>query len=340
MTLPASGAISLSQVNTELGIASTTAISLNQTNVRTLFGKPSGVISMSDGYGKSNAVLKTIFYTATGSVTTPADFVSFVSVELISNSGSGDTVKGAGGGAYAKSTAVTGMSAGSACYVSLPTTANTLVFFRSGGTTAPATTAQGVAVRNASSQTGGPVTSAVATTVYAGGTGGNGGISGSSGGGGGSAGPSGAGKNGGAGDLFDRFGGGGGGANNGSVGGTADGGAAPGGNGPSGTGGGAGGVGTGAGGNATAGTGGGGGGTGGAGKGGNGATQTIWTQTSNGATAGPGGGGGAGATSAPGVTTSYRGSGGQYGGGLGGGISGGGATGGVGIVVLTYYGTS
>ncbi len=54
MTLPASGAISLSQVNTELGLASTTTISLNNSNVRTLFGKPSGTISMSDGYGKSN----------------------------------------------------------------------------------------------------------------------------------------------------------------------------------------------------------------------------------------------------------------------------------------------
>lgn len=56
MTLQASGAISLSQVNTELGIASTTTISLNQSNVRTLFGVASGTISMSDGYGKSNRV--------------------------------------------------------------------------------------------------------------------------------------------------------------------------------------------------------------------------------------------------------------------------------------------
>ncbi len=54
MALPASGSISLSQVNTELGIASTTAISMNQTNVRSLFGVASGVISMSNGYGKSS----------------------------------------------------------------------------------------------------------------------------------------------------------------------------------------------------------------------------------------------------------------------------------------------
>jgi len=55
MTLPASGLISLSQVNTELGAGSTTPISLNDTAVRTLFGKPSGIISMSDGWGKSSA---------------------------------------------------------------------------------------------------------------------------------------------------------------------------------------------------------------------------------------------------------------------------------------------
>lgn len=53
MTLPSSGAISLANVNVELGLGSTTNISLNQTNVRSLAGKASGTISMSDLLGKS-----------------------------------------------------------------------------------------------------------------------------------------------------------------------------------------------------------------------------------------------------------------------------------------------
>ena len=56
MALPASGPISMSMVNTELGAATaTTLISLNDAIVRTLFNKLSGEISLSDGYGKSAA---------------------------------------------------------------------------------------------------------------------------------------------------------------------------------------------------------------------------------------------------------------------------------------------
>jgi hypothetical protein len=49
-----SGQISLNDVNVELGIAGTTTISMNQTNVRTLAGVPSGAISMQNLQNKSN----------------------------------------------------------------------------------------------------------------------------------------------------------------------------------------------------------------------------------------------------------------------------------------------
>ena len=55
MTTP-SGQISLNDVNVELGVAGTTTISMNQTNVRTLAGVPSGQISMSNLQGKSNQI--------------------------------------------------------------------------------------------------------------------------------------------------------------------------------------------------------------------------------------------------------------------------------------------
>ena len=56
MTLPASpNTISLSQVNTELGRSATATIDMNDSGVRSLFGKPGSgnIISMSDGHGKS-----------------------------------------------------------------------------------------------------------------------------------------------------------------------------------------------------------------------------------------------------------------------------------------------
>lgn len=57
MTLPASGAISLSQVNTELGKASNALIALNDTAVRALAGVPSGPIGINNLYGKSALTL-------------------------------------------------------------------------------------------------------------------------------------------------------------------------------------------------------------------------------------------------------------------------------------------
>lgn len=54
MALPASGQITLNQVNVELGLSGTAQIGMNDSAVRTLFGIASGEIEMSDGYGKSS----------------------------------------------------------------------------------------------------------------------------------------------------------------------------------------------------------------------------------------------------------------------------------------------
>lgn len=50
--LPETGSISMSQVNVELKKGETTVITLNDTDVRKLAGKPSGIISMGDLRGK------------------------------------------------------------------------------------------------------------------------------------------------------------------------------------------------------------------------------------------------------------------------------------------------
>lgn len=54
MTLQSSGAISINNINTELGSASGTPRSLGDSSSRNLAGVPSGPISLSNFYGKSN----------------------------------------------------------------------------------------------------------------------------------------------------------------------------------------------------------------------------------------------------------------------------------------------
>jgi len=57
MTLPASGAIAFSCINTELCRSSTAQLSMNCSSVRTLFGQASGAICMNTGHGKSNTTV-------------------------------------------------------------------------------------------------------------------------------------------------------------------------------------------------------------------------------------------------------------------------------------------
>ena len=51
MALPASGPLSINNINVELGKSGTTTSSLGQTDFRTLAGVASGTISMSNFYG-------------------------------------------------------------------------------------------------------------------------------------------------------------------------------------------------------------------------------------------------------------------------------------------------
>lgn len=60
MSLPSSGIISLNAINVELGKPATGQISLNDSDVRALLGKPSGQISLSDAYGKTKATGQSI----------------------------------------------------------------------------------------------------------------------------------------------------------------------------------------------------------------------------------------------------------------------------------------
>ena len=64
MTLPASGPISFNNINVELGVSGTTTANINQATYRTLAGVPTGTISLSNFYGKSNRVA--ISLTASG----------------------------------------------------------------------------------------------------------------------------------------------------------------------------------------------------------------------------------------------------------------------------------
>jgi hypothetical protein len=124
MTLPVSGPISLNAVNVELQQSGTTTISMNQTNVRTLAGVPSGKISMSDLYGKAYTVPGNSGIITSGtSYTLPSTCGLTIKVLAIAGGGgggggsgrtsySGYFTGGGGGGAGGNSYAVVSVTPG------------------------------------------------------------------------------------------------------------------------------------------------------------------------------------------------------------------------------------
>lgn len=76
MALQSSGAISINNINVELGKAGTTTSSLGQSDFRTLAGVASGAISMSNFYGKSNWIYNTGLFVGMTNNTTPAGFTA------------------------------------------------------------------------------------------------------------------------------------------------------------------------------------------------------------------------------------------------------------------------
>ncbi len=302
---------------------------------------------------------KVIFLASGNAWTVPPDWNSSNNtIECVGGgsgglSGSSSGGGGGGGGAYAEITNVSltpsgqipyavgvggGVGAsGGDTYFNASSLANAV----SNGATVSCGAEHGSIGSGSAGGAGGLGAHSVGSVVASGGTGGVG-FSGG-GGGGGAAGPHGNGGNGGAQSLGSSVGSGGGGADGGALGGTGSN-SAPGTGGGNRNNSGGGSVGTGSGG---AGSNGGGGGGGNSSSpngyaGGAGSTESVWTETSDGATAGlgsGGGGAGAGVLGAGGT----GGNAGQYGGGGGGGggyissgTSGAGGSGKQGIIVITY----
>lgn len=111
MTLPASGAISLNNVNVELGLSGTTSINMNQATVRTLFGVASGAISMSDGYGKSNIVVPNgLIVPLYNTTTVPTGWNAFTAADNRMIIGAGSTYSAGGTGGSSTTTVSGGLS--------------------------------------------------------------------------------------------------------------------------------------------------------------------------------------------------------------------------------------
>lgn len=107
MTLPASGTISISQIETEIQRTSSTQISLGETDSRELAGVLTGAIRFSDFYGKAGVVANSITFVGAGTYTfTKPKYFNTLGVLVWGGGGSsgsfysGGTVAGGGTGGY------------------------------------------------------------------------------------------------------------------------------------------------------------------------------------------------------------------------------------------------
>ena len=166
MTLQSSGAISLSNVNVELGRSSTAQISLGETAVRNLAGVASGAISLSNLYGKSSVTVQlasaysAIHYPLSGTATAGFELNASGDVRTLQNTAyfdEGDwiTPKSSAGNAYeARAVRTAGVNpSGTALNTWVPLGTTRLWSLASSTPGAFVTTTFTVDIRNASTQT-------------------------------------------------------------------------------------------------------------------------------------------------------------------------------------------
>ena len=119
-------------------------------------------------------VVKTVFITATGTFTIPADFQSLVSIEAIGSGANGNAGsiflagKGGGGGAYSAITSLSGLSPSGSVYVKIGAPGNADTWFNAFANSAPASTSDGVLAKGATGGAGSGASS-IGTTKYSGG---------------------------------------------------------------------------------------------------------------------------------------------------------------------------
>ena len=202
MTTPATGALALSAVNTELGLASITQISMSAALTRTLAGVASGAIRFSDLRGKSNRQVVTyLFNTNTANYTLTLGSTVPTSGTYVA--GKSDITITINGTIYLYSTGIGTPALTIAGGVSgdVASLVNNGYIMGCGGrggawTEVPATQIAGTSGGTALSLTGGAYTLSITNNGYIGGGGGGGGAarvtsSGPGGGGGGAGGGSG-----------------------------------------------------------------------------------------------------------------------------------------------------